>query len=204
MPVLYFIRHGETDWNREGRLQGQTETDINPRGEAQAAMAARNLVDPAFGAGFAARLSYLPFIASPMQRTRRTMEILRAALGLETTAYSTDDRLKELGFGAWEGKTWKEVKSSDAKGAAGRDADKWGFVPPGGESYAMLRQRVAGWQASITEDCVVVGHGGVARVLMVMLAGASPKDAVGADVWQGKVLRFRAGRADWIPGPGHH
>lgn len=204
MPVIYFIRHGETDWNREGRLQGQTETDINPRGEMQAAMAAKNLVDPAFGAGFSNRLRDLPFIASPMQRTRRTMEILRAALGLEAKTYATDDRLKELGFGAWEGKTWKEVRVSDAKGAAGRDADKWGYVPPGGESYEMLRQRVAGWHAGIAGDCVVVGHGGVARVLMVMLAAVSPKDAVGTDIWQGKVLRFAASRADWVPGAGHH
>lgn len=198
MPVLYFIRHGETDWNREGRLQGQTDTPINALGRRQAAAAAKHLAD-----AVPAPISRLPFIASPMRRTRETMEIVREELALPLTAYETDPRLIEIGFGRWEGKTWKEVRQADPGGASGRHADKWGFVPPGGENYEMVKGRVADWLKSVDEDCVLVAHGGIARVLMVLLCREAEAKAVLTDIWQGKVLRFDQGAARWLPGPGH-
>ena len=91
----------------------------------------------------------------------------------------------------------------DTGGAQARSRDKWNFVPPGGESYDMVRGRVAGWLESLPGDVCLVAHGGVARVLMVILAGVTPRNAVGADIWQGKLLRIAPGRHDWLPGPGH-
>ena len=203
MPILYFMRHGETDWNREGRLQGQTEIPLNLTGQRQAREVGAHLVDPKAAGLTRDMLANMPFLVSPMVRARQTAELMREALGLDPQAYATADDLKEIGFGRWEGKTWPEIRTLDAMGARGRERDKWGYVPPDGESYAMVRARVAQLLTTITEDCCIVAHGGIARVMLVHLAGASTAEAVGADIWQGKVLRFEKGQARWVPGPGH-
>ncbi len=191
--ALYLIRHGETDWNAEGRLQGQRDVPLNARGRRQADEVGAVLAHIAPGS------PDLPFVASPMARTRETMERLRRAIGLDPLDYTTDDRLKELTFGRWEGLTWREVRRSDPAGAARRERDKWGFVPPAGESYAMLEARVAAWLATLAGPTVVVAHGGVARVLLVLCAGWSPDRAAKADIWQGRVLTLADCRADWSP-----
>lgn len=203
MPRLYFIRHGETDWNREGRLQGRTDTALNPRGRKQAAQAARHLGDLFGTAPDAALLAGLPLYVSPMQRTRQTAEILLGTLGLDSAAYVPDARLMEIGFGHWEGRTWPEIRARDPIGARDRDKDRWHFQPPGGESYAMVADRVGAWLASIDHDACVIAHGGVARVMMALCGGFEPEEAVAADIWQGKVLYFADGKANWVPRPGH-
>src|ERR1700755_1510010 len=90
---LIFLRHGETDWNVERRLQGQHDIPLNDNGRQQAARAGKRVraMESAFPP-----LNRLPYIASPLGRTRETMEIARSAMGLEPQAYTTDDRLKEL------------------------------------------------------------------------------------------------------------
>lgn len=199
MPVLYFVRHGETDWNREARLQGQQDIDLNELGRRQARAVAPHL---AAAAGGVEALRALPFLCSPLRRARETMERMRAALGFEPGDYRLDDRLKELSFGAWEGRTWREIRRTLAAEAQRREADKWNFEPPQGESYAALARRIAGWLAGIEADSVVVAHGGVARALLVLRGGMAPQEAAVADIWQGRVLLFRDGGAGWLPDVG--
>ncbi len=203
MPRLYFIRHGETDWNREGRLQGHTDIALNARGRRQAAVVARHLSGLVGGEADAQAIARLPFYASPMIRTRQTIEILRGAVGLDPADYQPDERLREIGFGSWEGRTWPEVRTRDPIGVRDRDLDGWGHQPPGGESYAMVAERVGAWLATIKEDACVVAHGGIARVMMVLHGAVAPAEAVNAKIWQGKVLHFADGAAQWLPGPGH-
>lgn len=192
MPDLIFIRHGETDWNAEGRLQGQRDIPLNARGRRQAdevgALLRRVHSLP----------ETLPFVASPLTRTRDTMERVRLASGLPPDGYAMDDRLKELTFGRWEGLTWKEVRRADPAGAAARERDKWGFVPPDGESYAMLTERIRGWLSSVDRTMVVVAHGGVARAMLTLIGGVAPQQATSMDIWQGRILLFRDGTSRWI------
>jgi broad specificity phosphatase PhoE len=190
--TLYFMRHGETSWNAEARLQGQQDIPLNDAGRAQAAEAGRKLatVLPAPDG--------LPWQVSPLGRTRETAELARKAIGLPATRYNLDDRLKELTFGDWEGKTWAELRSVDRNMVKARATDKWAYVPPRGESYAMLRDRIAGWLKSVNQDLVVVSHGGVARVLLVLLAGMPVNEAAEAAIWQGKLLVFRGKSAEWV------
>ncbi|GJE11742.1 MULTISPECIES: histidine phosphatase family protein [Methylobacterium] len=185
MATIYFIRHGQTDWNAEGRLQGGRDTDLNALGETQAAAAAERLAVLA-GPGLAGA----DFVASPLKRTRRTMEILRAALGLSPEDYRTDPRLREIGFGAWEGSTWSEIRRRDPAGAAGRERDRWRHRPPGlgGESYATLVERVGPALAGLERDTVVVAHGGVARAALVALGHLDPYAAPRLGIRQGEVL----------------
>lgn len=203
MPTLYFLRHGETDWNAEGRLQGQTDIPLNDKGRAQAAGIARAIRLGNVTGVSADNLVSLPFVASPMGRARETMEIIRTGLGLRPADYATDDRLKEIGFGRWEGSVWQEIQERDPAGSLARERDKWNYVPPGGESYEVVQARVAEWLSTLSGDACVVAHGGIARVLLVLLADLSRKRAVNADIWQGKLLRLGEGDHDWLPGPGH-
>ncbi len=189
---LYFVRHGETDWNAEGRLQGQRDIPLNARGRVQAEEVGRRI------STLVPDSSTLAFVASPLGRTRETMEILRRSLGLPETAYRPDPRFVELTFGAWEGLTWREVRRLDSASAARRERDKWGFVPPDGESYAMLRDRVAPALAELSGPTLLVAHGGVARALLVSLAGIEEEEATRADIWQGRVLVFEGGAHRWV------
>ncbi len=196
--ALYFIRHGETDWNAEGRLQGQRDIPLNDLGQVQAAEAGIILQ------GLHPNPEDLDWWVSPLTRTRETAERARQAIGLHPPYFKTDDRLKELTFGGWEGMTWKEVRQRDPAGAARRELDKWGAVPPDGESYAMLVTRVQGFLDDvIRRDCVLVSHGGVARALMVLLGGIAPKRAAKEEIRQGQVLVFEKGACRWEGGSTH-
>ncbi len=194
---LYFIRHGETDWNAEGRLQGQRDIPLNDLGRVQAAEAGvilKSLVP---------QVDDLDWWVSPLGRTRETAERAREAIGLHPPYYKTDDRLKELTFGRWEGLTWRELRQFDPAGAAERKRSKWTAVPPGGESYEMLTQRVEGFLGVISRETVLISHGGVARALMTLIGGVQPVEAARADIWQGKVLVFENGECRWVGSSSH-
>ncbi len=190
---LILVRHGETDWNREGRLQGGQDIPLNDLGRGQAVEAARRLRE------LAPNFAALDYVGSPMARARETMAILRGELGLPPDGFSVDERLRELTFGSWEGQTWREVRKSAREQAQMRERDKWGFVPPGGgESYGMLAERLRPVLAEFTRETVVVSHGGVARAVLALVGAVSPQKAALVDIWQGKLLVVRDGRADWL------
>ena len=194
---ILFVRHGETDYNAGGRLQGQRDIPLNRRGRAQASAIGRAL-RTAMPEAVAALEAAEAFIASPLIRTRQTMELARAALGLAPSRYALEPALRELTFGEWEGLTWAQVWKQDPAGAQARAGDKWNFAPPDGESYAMLAERLQPWLATRDADCFVVSHGGVARALMTLIAGVSPAAAENADIWQGKAILFEGGGLSWI------
>ncbi|GJD47065.1 2,3-bisphosphoglycerate-dependent phosphoglycerate mutase [Methylobacterium cerastii] len=194
ISTIYFIRHGQTDWNAEGRLQGQRDIALNAVGQVQAADAADRLAALA-----GERIAEAEFIASPLLRTRRTMEILRDRLGLAPAGYRSDPRLMEIDFGSWEGQTWAEIRRRDPGGASARDRDRWGYRPSGSsaESYAMLTERVAPVFADLGRSTVVVAHGGVARAMLVALGHLDIKAAPRIAVRQGAVLVVDAAGWRW-------
>ncbi len=191
-PKIYFIRHGETDWNLEGRLQGQKDIPLNDLGRVQAEEAGRRLQS------IAPHVEDLAYMASPMLRTRETMEILRGSIGLHPESYKLDERLVEITFGAWEGMTWKEVRKAEPQLAALRERDKWNYVPPGGESYAMLVDRIHPVIEDITRDTVIVAHGGVARAFLALCCGVNSRQAASMDIWQGRVLVIEGRNHRWV------
>jgi len=194
--LLIFLRHGETDWNVEGRMQGQKDIPLNTTGLEQARRNGRRLkaylederIDP----------SGLDFLASPLGRTRMTMELARTEMGLAPEAYRLEDRLKELTFGSWEGRTLEEIAETAPDLVARRRTDKWGFVPPGGESYEMLSRRIGGWLVTIDRPSVVVAHGGVFRVLRGLLEGMDRLSVPKLPVPQDVVFIWRDGRMEEI------
>jgi broad specificity phosphatase PhoE len=190
-PLFYFVRHGETDWNAERRLQGQLDIALNDVGRRQSAQCGSTL------RGLIAARRKAPadfaFISSPLSRARETIEILRSGLDLPRDGYAIEPRLAELSFGRWEGLTYAEVRALDSAVLAVRERDKWNFTTPDGESYAQLLARVRAWHASVKGDIIVAAHGGVARALMVLFGVRTPQDAPRGDVEQGVVYEFGPG-----------
>ncbi len=178
---IFLVRHGETDWNLAGRLQGGRDIPLNDLGREQAAAAGRVVAEmhPA-----PERLIY---VASPLSRTAGTMAILRATLGLRPDDFARDARFVEISYGRWEGFTWPELRRRDPAAVALRDADPWHFLPPGGENYEMLMARVMAGVGTLADDTVLVTHGGVVRAILHAMAGMPKADAAELPVRQGAV-----------------
>lgn len=192
--LVYFIRHGQTDWNAEARLQGQVDIALNATGRAQAT---RN---GAFLAGLLSDPSAFDFVASPLSRTRETMERVRTAMGLAPDGYRTDPRLLEVHFGGWQGHTFAELEAVDPGCSARRDEDKWRFVPPGegAESYEQLAMRVKAWTDELARDTVCVAHGGVLRAVFHLTDTLPPAACAALPIPQDRVLRLDGGRLEWL------
>jgi broad specificity phosphatase PhoE len=189
-PTIYYLRHGETDWNVEGRLQGQHDIPLNARGREQAAhcgevlrdLFAKQGIDPAA----------LDYVSSPLGRARQTMELARPAFGLPADGYAVESRLTEISFGQWEGFTIAQLRNRDPQRIAQREHDKWHFMAPGGESYKAVSERMRAWYDGLSRDTVVTAHGGTARGLMASLGIAKPAAAPLIDIAQGVVYVFEA------------
>ena len=192
MPVLYYVRHGETDLNRQGRLQGRRDIPLNAHGRRQAAECGVLLRD--LFARDHRQAQDLKYVSSPLKRARETMEILRATLGLQAHDYEIDARLIEIAYGEWEGLTLREIEMRDAGVLSARERDKWDFAPPGGESYRELANRIDSWYKSLTADTVVAAHGGGVRALMAILNIVSEEQATHAQIAQGIVYVFADGK----------
>ena len=190
-PTIYYIRHGETSWNAEGRLQGARDIPLNDLGRRQAAQAGGILAELLARDGH--DKARIPYIASPLVRARATMELVRGALQLPLQDYAVDDRLREIGYGQWEGSTLPEMQLRDPDLYAKRQTEKWTMSPPGGESYVAVQVRMQDWYASLQTDTVAVAHGGTARALMVALGIETPLSAADLTIEQGAVYVFRDG-----------
>jgi len=191
VPTIYYIRHGETQWNADGRLQGVQDTALNDLGRRQASQAGHILAD--LLARDSRDKSQIPFVSSPLMRARTTMELVRGALQLPPQNYATDDRLREIGYGRWEGSTLAEMQAADPELYARRLTAKWTLAPEGGETYASVQLRMRDWYDSLLVDTVAVAHGGTARALMVALGIETPESAADLFIEQGAVYVFRDG-----------
>lgn len=179
------IRHGQTDWNAEGRLQGQKDIGLNEKGRSQArhnGATLRLLVGD--------RAGEFDFVASPLSRTRETMQLARREMGLDPLGYRTDDRLVELSFGDWEGHTLDEIRAIAPERLKMRSRQKWAFIPPGSaaESYEILSWRVGAWLQAVERPTVCVSHGGVIRSVLKLVGGWDELEAARCDIPQDRVL----------------
>jgi broad specificity phosphatase PhoE len=189
-PPIYFVRHGETDWNVQGLIQGWTDTPLNPKGHVQARAVAQALTAcPGLTSDF-------DFVVSPLQRARQTMGYISQALSLETERIAVEPAVKELGFGVWEGKPFWELKASPAYPA--NPDDRYGWRPDQGESYEDGHARLNQWLDRLDRPTVVVAHGAIGRCLIAEIAGLPRRDAVEFVMRQGFYCKLEAGTAEWF------
>jgi broad specificity phosphatase PhoE len=165
---FFFVRHGETDWNRQGLLQGSRDVPLNETGLAQAHDAARALAEIELGT----------IVASPLSRARQTAEIVAAVHGLDIVV---EPKLVETSWGIWEGTPHAELLA------------RWyaGETPEGAESFSNFCARIAvGIAAALTHPApvLIVAHGGsfaALRAVLTLGPGAIIANAVPVQVAPG-------------------
>jgi probable phosphoglycerate mutase len=188
--MIYLCRHGQTFHNREGRLQGRTESDLTPLGVRQAKAMGALLFDLVLRD----RPADWRLIASPLRRARDTAEAIAARLLLPV---SFDERLVEIDVGEWSGRLREDVQLENPH-LKGDDA--WGFHAPGGETYEDMMARLTAWlDEQIAEPerrLIVVSHGVAGRLLRGAYAGLSREETLRLDIPQDAVFRLSNGQID--------
>jgi probable phosphoglycerate mutase len=189
--TLYFCRHGETEANIEKRFQGKTDTPLTARGREQTKQIAQSLKrllpDPAA----------LAFVSSPYLRARTTMQMIRESLGLPRDGFTTDDRLREIGLGNWDGLTDAQAKALDPAFFEKRMADRGEIrIPGGGENYADVARRLESWIGDLKADTFAVSHGAATRILRGLFMGLGWNEITRLDEQQGVLYRVQNGKLD--------
>jgi broad specificity phosphatase PhoE len=163
MIHFVLIRHGETDWNREGRWQGQADVPLNSHGLEQAASLAQSLNG----------LTRLDAIySSDLLRARQTAAALAQAAGLSVRL---DPRLREIHQGEWQGLRVEEIEARYSHVFHQRSQDPWEVAPPGGETAAQVRGRVKAALNEIAQrhpdgTVAIVSHGFTLAVARTLIA----------------------------------
>lgn len=189
--MIYLCRHGQTEWNLAGRMQGQQDSPLTELGRAQAARVGARLAALRRETGGRWTLT-----ASPQGRAHASARIIAEALDLPI---ALDERLVEVGFGSWEGLTRTEIETRHPEVI---DRPSLFMAAPDGETYEALEGRLAEWLSEIdlTDGVhrVVVSHGGVGRVLRALYGGV-PREALHTlPVPQDAFFRFRNGAIERI------
>ncbi len=196
-PEFYFVRHGETAWNAEGRYQGSRDIPLNDRGRGQAALNGKLLKSLIARSGRTP--TDLSWYVSPLGRTRETMDRVRSQVGEPLPDITIDPRLIEISFGIYEGHLHTELAAGEMAIAGERDASFWHFRPPEGESYDDVAVRVRDFGASLTGPSVIVSHGGILRVLRHLIEGFPHERAVNWFPPQDSVVHFIGGKSVVYP-----
>lgn len=178
--MIFFARHGQTDWNLEGRIQGRTDIPLNGNGEKDA----QKLV-PQVQTILEKKPDIGVFI-SPLKRTHQTFEIINSECTLPKP--DVDERIIEFNYGSWEGLTRPELMENFPDQYENREDDPWNFRVPGGENYAQLEQRVGAFVHSVDNDILVISHAGVFQALALIFNQVSQHLAPLLQVPQGRIL----------------
>lgn len=170
-PTLLVIRHGETQWNRIGRLQGHRDSPLTLTGMRQAQVLAIST------APCLPDLESSCLWVSPLGRARQTASILADAWDIPFERFHTRAELAERAYGAWEGRSLEEVRRALPDQYAAHEQDPWGYQVPGGESRTAFTGRVARWLRTLDTGVshIVVAHSGCLRVLRGLYTAAAPE-----------------------------
>jgi len=167
LKELYFIRHGQTEWNAIRRMQGQWNSDLTELGREQADINGR----------FLATLGIDYLVASPLDRTRQTADIINQHLKLDI---NYDGRIMEWHCGDWSGELWDDVSIKWPKEFAAWQEDQFNYPGPNGENYPDMIKRTSPFLdevfASQHSRIAIVSHGMIGRVMVSILLGHSPEE----------------------------
>lgn len=189
---VFFVRHGETDWNLAGRYQGRADIALCAAGRERARQIGKRMRD--------ANISLI--LSSPLLRAERTAGLIKAHLGLVRTA--VDSRLTEIDFGDWQGRTQQEIKERwpEVLRSWKRRPDTFRF--PAGESLLEAHERILDfvrnppWVARPIEgDVLVVSHAGPIRLASLIADQRSLESFRGISIRSGEIYEF-----EWRAGVG--
>jgi len=199
MPHIYFVRHGQSEWNAIQRFQGQWNSALSELGQGQAHVSGRLMAEVGIEALF----------ASPLGRARQTAEIITEYVPGVPVRY--DERLREWDCGDWSGHLREEVVAKWPSEWAARQADVFHYRGPNCENYpdmfARVRPFVAGLERPGTERVAVVSHGMIGKVMVAILLGLGEEETLSIHQANDVVFRVVTGpdgsRADhYVAGAG--
>lgn len=176
---LILLRHGETTWNAEHRLQGQDNSPLSERGIEQA----RRFV------GYARALRPARVVSSDLGRTRQTADLIGHG------DCPADPRLREFNAGEWTGRTRADLLASEGQNYGAWRAGT--YTPAGAESWAVFRERIVGglrhWLAAGEGDLLAIVHGGVIRAACDGFLGLPPSRIIPVTPGTATILNFPDG-----------
>ncbi|HOS68548.1 MAG TPA: histidine phosphatase family protein [Bacillota bacterium] len=163
MTRLYLVRHGETEWNKNGKVQGRTDTELSPEGVMQAELLARRL------AGEDINVIY----SSSLRRALKTAEIIAEYKQCEIIK---SDKYHEICFGPWEGMTINEIKEKYSEHYRAYREDPVNFKLPGAETLIDLTERTYGAVMDIVSrhtgsNILLVSHGTAIKAVIIRILG---------------------------------
>lgn len=166
--ILYFVRHGETDWNVKKKIQGKTDVPLNATGKQQA----KELADMLLDRKKEGTLQVVRAYTSPQLRAAQTAQ--EAAIALDIPCIAADG-LREMDMGDWEGRSWESITQENTKEYQDWDANRRYVHTPHGECYNEVLRRALDTLGRIlereTEDVLIVTHSGVLMALRCYIAG---------------------------------
>jgi probable phosphoglycerate mutase len=188
--MIFLIRHGQTEFNRDQRFQGACDSPLTELGWAQAVSFGRRL------AGHVA--PEVPIIASPLGRARQTAEIVRETAEL-CGPIALDARLAEISMGSWDGLSRPETEARKPGFSLATPPLDWYMRSPDGESYAAFAGRLGDWLAEHrdrADPLVAVSHGVVSRVLRGLYLGLGKDEGLAQSTPQDCFFRLHAGAVE--------
>ncbi len=185
---LFLVRHGETEFNRTLRYQGQSNSPLTPRGVAQARRNGKML------AALIDRSEPWRVVASPLGRTMETARLICHELGLDAGRIEPEERIQEIGFGVWEGLDRAAIDALDRDAWSRYRGDPWNYVMPGGESAAAVARRIAAWLEELKGNVIAVSHGTAGCILRGLYLGLAPEEVMAQDMPQDVVFELVKGQ----------
>ncbi len=194
MQTLYLVRHGETEWNRAGRMQGGLDSPLTERGRDQArqvGLLLRGLIDDP---------SACTMIVSPLGRARQTAGIIAEAMGIPAERFAVNLLVREVTWGDWNGLTREEIIAADPEHWQRFREQHWTVAAPGGESWVEMSERARQWleQVKALETVLLVSHGAFGRAVRGRYVAASPEETMAMPEPQDAVFRLSQGIATRI------
>ncbi len=185
---IFLLRHGETAWNAEHRLQGHKDSPLTSRGREQARIVGRIL------SKYLGRRHQTPMAVSPLGRARATAAIIQQHA--ESAHVTIEPRIEEVGFGVWEGLTKAEIDAGWPGLTGGLASPEWFFCAPVAESYDACERRIGAWLGQLSGKVIAVSHEVAGRIVRGLYLGLSREQTLALTVPQDLVWRLKDGKID--------
>lgn len=193
--MIYLVRHGQTEFNAEGRIQGALDSPLTLLGIEQGRRLGRLFADLV--------PKDVRIIASPLGRAQHTARLIRDSAGL-TSEIVADDRLAEISLGDWDGKLREDIEYARPDFDEGRKRFSWYFHAPGGERHDSMTTRLSSWleEARTFEGpTIAVAHGVSGRILRGLFLNLPREDALAQEIPQDACFRLYGDQIERIPAP---
>lgn len=160
-PKIILLRHGQTEWNLDGRYQGQKDSPLTDKGKKQAKNNALKLKESI------ENFDKIKIFSSPLGRAKSTAFIICDELNIDRDKIIFEKRISEFDFGIFEGELKSFCQTTYAKEYNAREADKWSYEIENGESYELVTKRLKLWFDEVKDEevIIVIAHEMINRAL---------------------------------------